>query len=136
MAKLFVKAKKGHDGFRRAGRAWPEKGIEVDTEDFTEEELKLLERENGRYLIVEEVKEGGDGHGYKRFRIKSLGDGFELGGQKVSNRWNVFNPSKEKLSPEDIEKALTLFEQKAAEIEVYEENLKKYRPLKEGETLL
>ncbi len=135
MAKFFVQAKKGHDGFRRAGRAWPEKGVEVDTKDFSPEQLKMLEKENGRYLIVRGLS-GNEGSDYKRFRVKTLSEDFMLGGQKVTEKWNVFNPAKEKLSKKDIETVLSLFEKGKAEIEIYDTETRKYKPLKEGEGLL
>lgn len=133
--KLFIKAKRGHEGFRRAGRAWPCAGVEVDSSDFTVEQLKQLKAENKRYLIVKEIGES-QGAEYKRFRLKATGETVEFAGQTVTKRGNVFNPDKEKVTKEDIDAILKAESEGIVLIELYDESLKKYRKLNEGESLL
>ena len=49
MAKLTITAKQ--DGFRRAGRAWSKEPTEVDSGEFSKEELEALKHEP--MLVVE-----------------------------------------------------------------------------------
>jgi len=54
MAKLKISAKR--DGFRRAGRAWPREPVEVDSGEFSKDQLEALRAEP--MLTIEESAKG------------------------------------------------------------------------------